>query len=217
MGSISKTKCKPSCRSDSSSKWDIDPLAIPRGKKILCEICQSDRCRYHCLSCRNVFYCSKEHRERDFNSIHKHICKRLEFLRRPDKATHSDERLLAQRQNTATMIEILNISKELASDSLIEERLEDALDQLRVAFSFGIKIYGEKSFKLIELFGFMTDTFIRMGLLSKAVEQHKKAEIIIKDPENDCPADKDIIMADFYKHEGFIHQAQLNFTESLRS
>jgi len=115
------------------------------------------------------------------------------------------------------MIEILNISKELASDSLIEERLEDALDQLRVAFSFGIKIYGEKSFKLIELFGFMTDTFIRMGLLSKAVEQHKKAEIIIKDPENDCPADKDIIMADFYKHEGFIHQAQLNFTESLRS
>jgi len=205
----------PRLSRQSFNEWDLNPLAMPKGTILRCELCQDKKCRYQCPNCKSAFYCSSVHRDDDYNAIHKHICSRIEFVYRNNSIPNSnDERILATGRKEYVMKEIITIARDLAEESLFEGEPRKTLYQLRVAFKFSIELYGSNDINLIELHSLMSETYMRMGKFSKARQQLQKAEYILQEHEDECP---NTALADFYKIEGLLNLSKLNFDDALIS
>uniref|UniRef100_A0A3P9KZI4 MYND-type domain-containing protein n=1 Tax=Oryzias latipes TaxID=8090 RepID=A0A3P9KZI4_ORYLA len=59
------------------------PLAFPKGRKKVCELCQSPA-RLQCAMSRVTFYCHAENQRADWVAIHERICKLFENQLSPD-------------------------------------------------------------------------------------------------------------------------------------
>jgi len=209
-----KVSLKAEGKTDSSLDWDINPLALPRGKNVKCETCNKDRCKYHCPTCRVTFYCCKEHRETDYRTIHKEICSRIDFLNHPKHPVDNGERIRVLEQHKIVSNEIVSIAKGLAEVSIFEGRPQDALRQLKAAFQHKVILDGPSSVNLMGIYALYIEAYIKVGDIPKAEEQLRKAEQILMDEGEHCSDDS---MANFYKNEGLFNLANNNFPDALLS
>nr|KAF6384252.1 zinc finger MYND-type containing 12 [Pipistrellus kuhlii] len=68
----------------------IYQLAVPKGRRICCEVCEAPAERV-CPACTVTYYCDVVHQKTDWNSIHEKICQLLIPLRTTMPFYNSEE------------------------------------------------------------------------------------------------------------------------------
>uniref|UniRef100_A0A8C0JRQ7 MYND-type domain-containing protein n=1 Tax=Canis lupus dingo TaxID=286419 RepID=A0A8C0JRQ7_CANLU len=92
----------------------IYPLAVPKGRRLCCEVCEAPAERV-CTACTVTYYCGLVHQRADWSSIHEKICQLLIPLRTSMPFYNSEEerrhglQQLQQRQVWARLFKLKNI------------------------------------------------------------------------------------------------------------
>uniref|UniRef100_H0XC72 Zinc finger MYND-type containing 12 n=1 Tax=Otolemur garnettii TaxID=30611 RepID=H0XC72_OTOGA len=87
----------------------IYPLAVPKGRRLCCEVCEAPAERV-CAACTVTYYCGVVHQRADWRSIHEKICQLLIPLRTSMPFYNSEEerqhglQQLQQRQMSSAVI-----------------------------------------------------------------------------------------------------------------
>lgn len=68
----------------------IYPLAVPKGRRLCCEVCEAPAERV-CGACTVTYYCGVVHQRADWRSIHEKICQLLIPLRTSRPFYNSEE------------------------------------------------------------------------------------------------------------------------------
>ncbi|XP_077817497.1 zinc finger MYND domain-containing protein 12 isoform X1 [Macaca mulatta] len=68
----------------------IYPLAVPKGRRLCCEVCEAPAERV-CAACTVTYYCGVVHQKADWDSIHEKICQLLIPLRTSMPFYNSEE------------------------------------------------------------------------------------------------------------------------------
>uniref|UniRef100_A0A452DV41 Zinc finger MYND-type containing 12 n=1 Tax=Capra hircus TaxID=9925 RepID=A0A452DV41_CAPHI len=100
----------------------IYPLAVPKGRRLCCEVCEAPAERV-CGACTVTYYCGVAHQRADWGSIHEKICQLLIPLRTSMPFCNSEEerqhglQQLQQRQVWAGSSRLRNIYPKLSGQS----------------------------------------------------------------------------------------------------
>lgn len=191
----------------------MNPLANPKGVKLLCELCQKPA-YLQCTSCRVTYYCSEEHQKIDRIGIHDKICSLLLPLRTPLPLVSSEEeRRHRQEQLLQRQKQMIDLTRTEGSKLLFEGEHESAVPAALQALRFSIAVYGLSSVELVPAYLVLGEASIGLGRLTQAEEYLSQARwTVLKTP--DCDAS---IKSKMYRICGLLQAAKGNFSDALKN
>lgn len=191
----------------------LNPLANPKGVKLLCELCQKPA-YLQCTSCRVTYYCSEEHQKVDWVGIHEKICSLLVPLRTPLPLVSSEEeRKHRQEQLLQRQKQMIDMTRTEGSKLLFEGAHEAAVPAALQALRFSIAVYGLSSVELVPAYLVLGEASIGLGRLSQAEEYLSQARwTVLKTPGCDAS-----IKSKMYRICGLLQAAKGNFGEALKN
>lgn len=191
---------------------DLNPLANPKGVKLLCELC-SKPAFLQCQHCRVTYYCSRDHQDADWLGIHEKICALLVPLRAPPPFFSSEEgRQKRAVELAARQRELLDLTLTTGSKLLFEGKYEQAVPAAMQALRFAIDIYGRGSIELVPAYLILAESSIGLGKLVQAEEYLSQAQwAVLQKP--DCSK---AIRSKLNRNLGMLHASQGNYADALR-
>lgn len=190
---------------------DLNPLANPKGVKLLCELCQIPAF-VQCKFCNVTYYCSIEHQKADWIGIHEKICDKLAFLRQPTPFLPSrEEREKRMKQISIKKIELIEMTRTLAQKMLFEGKHEESVPAAMQSLRYAIDVYGVATIELVPSYLILGEASIGLGKLSQAEEYLAKADwTVLKTP--DCSR---AIKSKLYRNLGLLNAAKGEFQDAL--
>ncbi|CAL1527234.1 unnamed protein product [Lymnaea stagnalis] len=190
---------------------DINPLANPKGSKLVCEICQLPAF-VQCKHCKLTYYCSLEHQKADWIGIHEKICDKLAFLRQATPFLPSkEERDKRQSQVQSMKIDLIEMSRTLAQKMLFEGKHELSVPAAMQSLRYSIEVYGVATIELVPSYLVLGEACVGLGKLTEAEDYLAKAQwTVLK--TTDCPR---AIKSKLNRNLGLLYAAKGDFQESL--
>ncbi|KAI8824334.1 uncharacterized protein EV422DRAFT_317033 [Fimicolochytrium jonesii] len=153
-----------------STVTQINPLANPKGVKLLCELCGKPA-YLRCDGCRVTYYCDKEHQVSDWKSIHERVCSLLIPLRTPVSILGSEEERAHREQQVRTRYgQLHEIATTEAHKKLFEGEYVLAIPAALQSLRSAIQIHGPDAAQLIPSYLLLGESSIGLGQLSQAEE-----------------------------------------------
>lgn len=189
----------------------INPLANPKGVKLLCELCQKPAF-LQCTECRVTYYCSTEHQKADWLGIHEKICQLLIALRTPIPFLGSEEeRQHRKQQQIVRQKQMIELCRTEGQKLLFEGRYDRVVPAALESLKFSIEVYGLSSIELVPSYLILGEASIGLGRLSQAEEYLAQAQwTVLKTPE--CTDD---IKSKLFRNLGLLYAAQGNYPDAL--
>ncbi|XP_048580934.1 zinc finger MYND domain-containing protein 12 [Nematostella vectensis] len=189
----------------------INPLANPKGVKLVCELCQKPAF-VQCTDCRVTYYCGPEHQRADWLGIHEKICQLLMALRSPIPFLGSeDERQHRKQQQIIRQKQMIDLCRTEGQKLLFEGKYDRAVPAALQSLKFSIDIYGLSSIELVPSYLILGEASIGLGKLSQAEEYLAQAEwTALKTPGCD-----NAIKSRLYRNLGLLNAAKGNFSDAL--
>ncbi|XP_028921646.1 zinc finger MYND domain-containing protein 12 isoform X2 [Ornithorhynchus anatinus] len=189
----------------------IYPLALPKGRKLRCEVCEAPAERV-CQGCMVTYYCDVEHQQVDWVSIHEKICQlliplrtSLPFFNSEEERKHGMEQLCLRQKH------LIELTHKVAQKFLFEGKYEEALPAALHSLRFSINVHGLNSVELVPSYLLLAEANIGLSRIIQAEEFLSKAQwTILKSPE--C---SDAILSKLHRNFGFLCVAKRNDDESL--
>ncbi|XP_070562027.1 zinc finger MYND domain-containing protein 12-like [Ptychodera flava] len=191
----------------------LNPLANPKGVKLLCELCQKPAF-IQCTQCRVTYYCGKEHQRADWEGIHEKICQLLIPLRTMSLPflPSEEERKKREDEKLRRQLHMIELTRTTGQKLLFEGKHAQAVPAAMQSLRFSIDVHGLNSIELVPSYLILGEASIGLGKLSQAEEYLAQAQwTVLKTP--DCG---NAIKSRLYRNLGLLYAAQGNFEESLR-
>ncbi|XP_044524694.1 zinc finger MYND domain-containing protein 12 [Gracilinanus agilis] len=162
---------------------EIYPLAVPKGRKLKCEVCEAPAERM-CAACTVTYYCGTAHQRADWASIHEKICQLLiplrttmPFYNSEEERRHGREQLLQRQIYFASCVygsEDIRTSGGyfLMGNVFIHQNKMDIADSLYT--------------KVTEIW----HTYLDQHIQNQLTARKKPADILAKELENDTGLDE---------------------------
>ncbi|XP_033103912.1 zinc finger MYND domain-containing protein 12-like [Anneissia japonica] len=183
----------------------LNPLANPKGVKLLCELCQKPAF-VQCMKCRVTFYCGKEHQDADWMGIHMKICQLLIPLRtvslpflpsEEDRQKREAEKLRRQR-------DMIDLTRTMGQKLLFEGRHEQAVPAAMQSLRFSIDVHGLDSIQLVPSYLILAEASIGLHKLTQAEEYLAQAQwTVLK-----TPGCSNAIKSKLYRNLGLLFAAK---------
>ncbi|ELK31117.1 Zinc finger MYND domain-containing protein 12 [Myotis davidii] len=138
----------------------IYQLAVPKGRRICCEVCEAPAERV-CPACTVTYYCDVVHQQADWKSIHEKICQLLIPLRTTMPFYNSEEerqhglQQLQQRQK-----HLIEFCYTVAQKYIFEGRYKDAVPAALHSLRFRMNVYGLSSVELVPAYLLLAEASI---------------------------------------------------------
>lgn len=163
-----------------------NPLSNPKGVCHNCEICARES-SLQCSLCQRTFYCSTDHQQMDWNSVHSKICPYLGVLRSPPPILSTQEqRAIRAEQVLNTKKNVLKICHDEAARHLDEGNPELAHPAGLQALRFAADVFGATALELVPPYLQLTEANIAAKLYPKAEEHLCQAKwILLQHPDAD--------------------------------
>uniref|UniRef100_UPI0037E7BFB2 zinc finger MYND domain-containing protein 12 n=1 Tax=Semicossyphus pulcher TaxID=241346 RepID=UPI0037E7BFB2 len=158
----------------------INPLALPKGTKKLCELCQR-AANLQCAACRVTFYCDAEHQQADWLGIHERICLLLIPIRTP---TLFSVQRNGQIETQLKKAELMKICRLVAQRKLSERKHKEALPASQFCLRCSIDVHGPSSVQLVPAYLLLAEANMGVGNLTLVAELLSQAEwAVLRSPE----------------------------------
>ncbi|XP_072174456.1 zinc finger MYND domain-containing protein 12-like [Diadema setosum] len=192
----------------------LNPLANPKGVKLLCELCQKPAF-VQCTRCRVTYYCGVEHQQADWVGIHEKICQLLIPLRTTQVSFLSSEE--QRRKQEADMLErrinMIELTRTTGQKLLFEGKHEQAVPAAMQTLRFSIDVHGLDSIELVPSYLILAEASIGLHKLQQAEEYLAQAQwTVLKTPDS-----SHAIKSKLYRNWGLLYAAEGNFDEALRN
>ncbi|XP_064642385.1 zinc finger MYND domain-containing protein 12-like [Lineus longissimus] len=191
----------------------LNPLANPKGVKLVCELCQKPAF-IQCTDCRVTYYCGVEHQKADWLGIHEKICQALVYIRTAIPFINSEEeRQKRKKQLLEKQREMIDLTRTTGQKLLFEGKHEQAVPAAMQSLRFAIEVHGLASIELVPSYLILGEASIGLGRLSQAEEYLSQAQwTVLKTPE--C---SDAIKSKLYRNLGLLYAAKGEYEEALRA
>ncbi|XP_028266469.1 zinc finger MYND domain-containing protein 12 [Parambassis ranga] len=158
----------------------IYPLSLPKGIKVLCEICQRDA-HLQCAQCRVTYYCNAEHQQADWVGIHERICQLLVPIRNPPPL--SSQKAI-QIETQLKKAELIKICRSVAQSKLSEGKHQEALPAAQCCLRISIDLHGNCNTQLVPAYLLLAEANMGLGNLAQVADLLSLAEwVVSKSPE----------------------------------
>jgi tetratricopeptide (TPR) repeat protein len=162
----------------------LDPLALPKGTKLVCELCGKTANR-RCDACGVVYYCSEEHQITDWEGIHEKICQMLVPVLAKSRVLGSeDERREREQILTEMKRELLELCTTESQKHLHEDDFELAIPPALQAVRFAQDLYGPGSIELVPEYLLLGEASIGLSRFQQAEEYLSLGKYAILKQEN---------------------------------
>ncbi|XP_065061370.1 zinc finger MYND domain-containing protein 12-like [Rhopilema esculentum] len=191
----------------------VNPLANPKGIKLLCELCQKPAL-IQCTKCRLTYYCGAEHQNIDWIGIHEKVCQLLIPLRTPIPfaSGSEEERKHRKEQQKVRQKQMIELTRTVGQKLLFEGKYEYAIPAAMQSLKFSIDVYGLASIELVPSYLILGEACIGLGRLPQAEEYLSQAQwTVLKTPT--C---SNAIKSRLYRNIGLLYATQGNSKEALR-
>jgi len=191
----------------------VNPLANPKGVKLLCELCQKPAL-IQCTKCRLTYYCGAEHQNIDWIGIHQKICQLLVPLRTPVPVSSGseEERRHRKEQQEIRQKQMIELTKTIGQKLLFEGKYEYAIPAAMQSLKFSIDVYGLASIELVPSYLILGEACIGLNRLAQAEEYLSQAQwTVLKMPK--C---SNSIKSRLYRNIGLLYATQGNSKDALR-
>ncbi|XP_034029097.1 zinc finger MYND domain-containing protein 12 [Thalassophryne amazonica] len=163
---------------DRQTTSEIFPLALPKGTKKLCELCQR-RAKLQCVNCRVTFYCNQEHQQVDWSGIHERVCELLVPVRSTSPTDCLDDTQIRLKQ-----VELIEISRSVAESKLAEGRHKEALSAAHFCLRCTLDVHGPRTVQLVPAYRLLAEVNMGLDNLAMAGEFLSQAEwVVLQSPE----------------------------------
>lgn len=190
----------------------LNPLANPKGIKLLCELCQKPAF-IQCTKCRVTYYCGVEHQKADWLGIHEKICQNLIPLRQSAPFLPSEEeRQSRERQLQTKKRTMIDLTRTTGQKLLFEGKHEQAVPAAMQSLRFAIDVHGLASIELVPSYLILGEASIGLGRLEQAEEYLAQAQwTVLKTPQ--C---SNAIKSKLYRNLGLLYAAKGDYEDALR-
>ncbi|XP_004406718.1 PREDICTED: zinc finger MYND domain-containing protein 12 isoform X2 [Odobenus rosmarus divergens] len=188
----------------------IYPLAVPKGRRLCCEVCEAPAERV-CTACTVTYYCGVVHQRADWSSIHEKICQLLIPLRTSMPFYNSEEerqhQLQQLRQRQKHLIEFCYT---VAQKYLFEGKHEAAVPAALHSLRFRMSVHGLSSVELVPAYLLLAEASLGLGQIVQAEEYLSQAQwTVLKSTE--CPYATHSLL---HRNLGLLYIAKENYEEA---
>lgn len=188
----------------------LNPLAQPKGKKLLCEICAKVG-TVACLSCGVTYYCSKEHQTSDWLGIHQHICPLVKTLRTLPPAFGADEELKRKATVRKNQQAIVKISMNEATRHLSSKQYELSIPGGLQVLRYSIELHGSGKPDILPAYLLLAEANLGLRREKPAEEYLIQAHWILLHQPSCTPA----IRSRVHRNFGKLFAMQQRYQEAL--
>ncbi|XP_036599646.1 zinc finger MYND domain-containing protein 12 [Trichosurus vulpecula] len=189
---------------------EIYPLAVPKGRKLKCEVCEAPAERV-CGACTVTYYCDVAHQRADWASIHEKICQLLiplrttmPFYNSEEERRHGREQLLQRQKH------LIELCYKVAQKYLFEGKHEESVPAALHSLRFRINVYGLNSVQLVPAYLLLSEASIGLGHIVQAEEYLSQAQwTVLK--STDCT---DEIRSLLHRNLGILYTAKENYEDA---
>ncbi|XP_068589520.1 zinc finger MYND domain-containing protein 12 [Cebidichthys violaceus] len=158
---------------------EVVPLALPKGKVKLCELCQG-AARLQCTRCRVTFYCNAEHQQADWVGIHERICPLLVPIRTPKVLQQA-----GHNETEPNKVELIEICRLVAQSKLSEGKHQEALPAAQCCLRCSKDVHGPSAVQMVPAYLLLAEANMGLGNLAQVTELLAQAEwAVLKSPEH---------------------------------
>ncbi|XP_060235674.1 zinc finger MYND domain-containing protein 12 isoform X2 [Meriones unguiculatus] len=142
----------------------IYPLAVPKGRRLSCEVCDAPAERV-CTACTVTYYCGTVHQKADWGSIHEKICQLLIPLRTAMPFYNSEE----ERQHGLQQLQkrqkhLIEFCYTVAQKYLFEGKHEEAVPAALHSLRFRMNVHGLNSVELVPAYLLLAEASLGAGI-----------------------------------------------------
>ncbi|XP_006164971.1 zinc finger MYND domain-containing protein 12 isoform X2 [Tupaia chinensis] len=188
----------------------IYPLAVPKGRRLCCEVCEAPAERV-CAACTVTYYCGAVHQKADWGSIHEKICQLLIPLRTSMPFYNSEEErqhgLQQQQQRQKHLIEFCYT---VAQKYLFEGKHEDAVPAALHSLRFRMNVYGLSSVELVPAYLLLAEASLGLGQTVQAEEYLSQAQWTVLKSTHCSNATYSLL----HRNLGLLYMAKKNYEEA---
>lgn len=191
----------------------LNPLANPKGVKLVCELCQKPAFN-QCTSCKVTYYCGVEHQKSDWLGIHEKICQLLIPLRAPSQFINSEEeRVKRNKEILQKQVDIIDLTLATGQRLSFEREYDRAIPAAMQSLRFSIDVHGLSGIELVPSYLILGEASIGLGRLPQAEEYLSQAQwTVLKTPE--C---SNAIKSKLFRNLGLLYAAKGEDEEALRA
>ncbi|XP_057640694.1 zinc finger MYND domain-containing protein 12 [Chionomys nivalis] len=188
----------------------IYPLAVPKGRRLCCEVCEAPAERM-CTACTVTYYCGPVHQKADWASIHEKICQLLIPLRTTMPFYNSEE----ERQHSLQQLQkrqkhLIEFCYTVAQKYLFEGRHEDAVPAALHSLRFRMNMHGLSSVELVPAYLLLAEASLGLGRIVQAEEYLSQARwTVLK--STDCSNATHSLL---HRNLGLLYMAKENHEEA---
>ncbi|XP_005353393.1 zinc finger MYND domain-containing protein 12 [Microtus ochrogaster] len=188
----------------------IYPLAVPKGRRLCCEVCEAPAERM-CTACTVTYYCGPVHQKADWASIHEKICQLLIPLRTTMPFYNSEE----ERQHGLQQLQkrqkhLIEFCYTVAQKYLFEGRHEDAVPAALHSLRFRMNMHGLSSVELVPAYLLLAEASLGLGRIVQAEEYLSQARwTVLK--STDCSNATHSLL---HRNLGLLYMAKENHEEA---
>ncbi|XP_041508736.1 zinc finger MYND domain-containing protein 12 [Microtus oregoni] len=188
----------------------IYPLAVPKGRRLCCEVCEAPAERM-CMACTVTYYCGPVHQKADWASIHEKICQLLIPLRTTMPFYNSEE----ERQHGLQQLQkrqkhLIEFCYTVAQKYLFEGRHEDAVPAALHSLRFRMNMHGHSSVELVPAYLLLAEASLGLGRIVQAEEYLSQARwTVLK--STDCSNATHSLL---HRNLGLLYMAKENHEEA---
>ncbi|XP_001381620.2 zinc finger MYND domain-containing protein 12 isoform X1 [Monodelphis domestica] len=189
---------------------EIYPLAVPKGRKLKCEVCDAPAERM-CAACTVTYYCGIAHQRADWVSIHEKICQLLiplrttmPFYNSEEERRHGREQLLQRQKH------LIELCYKVAQKYLFEGKHEESVPAALHSLRFRTNVYGLNSVQLVPAYLLLSEASIGLGHVVQAEEYLSQAQwTVLK--STDCNNEIQSLM---HRNLGLLYTAKEEYEEA---
>ncbi|KAM5248665.1 zinc finger MYND domain-containing protein 12 [Ctenodactylus gundi] len=188
----------------------IYPLAVPKGRRLCCEVCEAPAERV-CAACTVTYYCGVAHQKADWRSIHENVCQLLIPLRTSMPFYNSEE----ERQHGLQQVQrrqkhLIEFCYTVAQKYLFEGKYEDAVPAALHSLRFRMNMYGLSSVELVPAYLLLAEASLGLGQIVQAEEYLCQAQwTVLK--STDC---SNATYSLLHRNLGLLYMAKENYEEA---
>ncbi|KAJ8779473.1 hypothetical protein J1605_012357 [Eschrichtius robustus] len=188
----------------------IYPLAVPKGRRLCCEVCEAPAERV-CGACTVTYYCGVVHQRADWGSIHEKICQLLIPLRTSMPFYNSEEerqhglQQLQQRQK-----HLIEFCYTVAQKYIFEGKHEDAVPAALHSLRFRMSVHGLSSVELVPAYLLLAEASLGLGRIVQAEEYLSQAQWTVLKSTECCYATHSLL----HRNLGLLYMAKENYEEA---
>ncbi|KAM6924400.1 zinc finger MYND domain-containing protein 12 [Xenentodon cancila] len=191
----------------SGATSQIIPMALPKGMKKACELCQREA-HLQCNRCLVTFYCCEAHQQADWVGIHERICQLLVPIR--SLATlHLQEGNCIK--NNLKKVELIEICRLVAQGKLSEGKHLEALPAAQFCLRCSIDVHGPNTVQLVPAYLLLAEANMgldNLGIVAELLSLARGA--VLQSPE--CGPS---VQHRLHRSLGRLHTATGNLEEAL--